>query len=402
MQLMKPKQEWKVDMVWERDWFLGLVSGALSRLGYLGTVYGGFPKYRYLRLGIPAEKIRTKPGASLWNYGIDRMRLPAGLRMDEPRRIGNWVAQQRKLAPAVLVNGTAYRFLFPKLMRRPVVRLVERGSMFPEDFFRFPQKARQEAGYPFTEKLPVEIVDEMEKARLADATICGSEMIRESYLKRGFPAETLHTVHYGVDPHRFSSATHEPVEGRSLRVGWLGVIGFRKGLDRVRRISEWADQRGVPIEFHFVGPIQDPESLEILHRFRRPYTLHGVKKGEALKELIPQWDLYLLPSYEEGFPVSVLEAMSAGIPAIVSDDTGAREAVLKDEGGVVLSTFAPEELDRRLLPLCQNRDLRIQKGQEAKERIKKYFTLEKYQEKLGRLHEAFQAREGLGGRGEAA
>ena len=399
---MKPKQNWKVDMVWERDWFLGLVSGALLRLGYLGTVYGGFPKYRYLRLGIPAEKIRTKPGASLWNYGIDRMRLPAGLRMDEPKRIGNWVAQQRKLAPAVLVNGTAYRFLFPKLMSRPVTRLVERGSMFPEDFFRFPQKARQEAGYSSLTNLPSEIVDEMEKAHLAEATICGSEMIRESYLKRGFPAETLHTVHYGVDPNRFSPATHEQAEGRNLRVGWLGVIGFRKGLDRVRRISEWADQRGISIEFHFVGPIQDAESLEILHRFRRPYTLHGVKKGEALKELIPQWDLYLLPSYEEGFPVSVLEAMSAGIPAIVSDDTGAREAVLKDEGGVVLSTFAPEELDRRLLPLCQNRDLRIQKGQEAKERIKNYFTLEKYQEKLGRLHEVFQARAGLVGTEDGA
>ena len=365
-------------------------------------MYGGFPKYRYLRLGIPAEKIRTKPGAALWNYGVDRMRLPAGLRMDEPKRIGNWVAQQRKLAPAVLVNGTAYRFLFPKLMTRPVLRLVERGSMFPEDFFRFAQKARQEAGYSSLENLPSGIADEMEKAHLAEATICGSEMIRESYLKRGFLAEALHTVHYGVDPHRFSPATHEPAEGRNLRVGWLGVIGFRKGLDRVRKISEWADHRGIPIEFHFVGPIQDPESIEILHRFRRPYILHGVKKGEALKEMIPQWDLYLLPSYEEGFPVSVLEAMSAGIPAIVSNDTGAREAVLQDEGGVVLNSFTPEEFDQRLLPLCQNRKLRIQKGEEAKDRIRKQFTLTKYQEKLGHLHEALQARARLAGSGDVA
>ena len=399
---MKPRQDWKVDLVWERDWFLGLVSAALWRLGYLGTVYGGFPKYRYLKLGIPAEKIRTKPGAALWNYGIGRLRLPEGLRMDEPRRIGNWVAQQRKLAPAVLVNGTAYRFLFPKLMKRPVLRLVERGSMYPEDFFRFPQKARQEAGYPFQETLPNEIVDEMEKAHLAEATICGSEMIRESYLKRAFPAEALYTVHYGVDPERFSPAIHEPAEGRKLRIGWLGVVGFRKGLDRVRRISEWAAAQGLALEFDFVGPIQDPESLEILRRFRQSYVLHGVKKGEALKQIISQWDLYLLPSYEEGFPVSVLEAMSAGIPAIVSNDTGAREAVAKDEGGVVLSTFAFEELDRRLLPLCQNRNLRIQKGQEAKERVRNYFTLGKYQEKLGRLHEVFQDRARLVGSGDGA
>ena len=399
---MKPKQQWKVDMVWERDWNMGLVGKTMNRLGYLGLVYGGFPKYRYLKLGIPAEKIRTKPGAALWNYGIGRLRLPAGLRMDEPERIGNWVAQQRALAPAVLVNGTAYRFLFPKLMRRPVFRLVERGSMFPEDFFRFPQNARQEAGYPFQETLPREIVDEIGKAHLADATICGSEMIRESYLKRAFTAESLHTVHYGVDPHRFSPATHEPAEGRKLRLGWLGVVGFRKGLDRVRRIADWAAARGLVLEFHFVGPIQDSESVEILRRFQQPYVLHGVQKGEVLKQMLPQWDLYLLPSYEEGFPVSVLEAMSAGIPAIVSNDTGAREAVLKDEGGVVLSTFASEELDRRLLPLCQNRNLRIQKGLEAKERVRNYFTLGKYQEKLAHLHEAFQSRARLVVREEGA
>jgi len=94
--------------------------------------------------------------------------------------------------------------------------------------------------------------------------------------------------------------------------------------------------------------------------------------------------------------------MSAGIPAIVSNDTGAREAVLQDEGGVVLSTFASEELDRKLLPLCQSRNLRIQKGEEAKDRIGKYFTLTKYQEKLSHLHEAFQARASLGGSGNEA
>jgi glycosyltransferase involved in cell wall biosynthesis len=118
--------------------------------------------------------------------------------------------------------------------------------------------------------------------------------------------------------------------------------------------------------------------------------------------MIPQWDLYLLPSYEEGFPVSVLEAMSAAIPAIVSNDTGAREAVLEDEGGVVLFCFTPEEFDQWLLPLCQNRNLRIQKGEEAKDRIRKQFTLTKYQEKLGHLHEALQARSRLAGCGGVA
>lgn len=381
---------WKVDLIWERDWFLGMVSGALEKLGYLGTVYGGFPRYRYLRLGIPAEKIKTRPGAALWNYGIDRLRLPPGLRMDEPRRIGTWVAQQAELAPAVLVNGTAYRFLFPQILDRPVMRLVERGSMFPEDFFRLPQKAREEAGYPYQKDLPAEIVDEIAKAQLAQKTICGSERVRQSYLQRGFAPEKFHTVHYGVDPGRFPPAVHEDPQGRNLRIGWLGVVGFRKGIDRVRRITEWAAEKSLPLEFHFVGPVQDPESLEILRRFRRPYFLHGVKKGEELKSLVTRWDLYLLPSYEEGFPVSVLEAMSAGIPAVVSDDTGAAEAIDGEEAGVVLKFSDPNELDGGFRRLCEDFVFRREAGERARRRIRKHFSLDVYRSKIAALHSELQ------------
>ena len=393
-------QPWKVDLVWERDWFLGLVSGTLEKLGYLGTVFGGFPRYRYLRLGIPAEKIKTRPGAALWNYGLDRLRLPPRLRMDEPQRIGNWVAQQAYLAPAVLVNGTAYRFLFPKILARPVMRLVERGSMFPEDFFRLPQKAREEAGYPYQKDLPAEIVDEIAKAQLAQTTICGSERVRQSYLRRGFNPEKFHTIHYGVDPDRFFSAVHEDPRGRNLRVGWLGVIGFRKGIDRVRRISEWAAEKSMPLEFHFVGPVQDPESLEILRRFRRPYFLHGVKKGVELKSLVARWDFYLLPSYEEGFPVSVLEAMSAGIPVVVSGDTGAAEAVGKEEVGSVLEFSDPGELEGGFRRLCQDAVFRREAGARARQRVQKNFSLDVYRSKIGALHSTFQAAwAGAGGAG---
>jgi glycosyltransferase involved in cell wall biosynthesis len=383
-------QAWKVDLVWERDWFLGLVSGALEKLGYLGTVYGGFPRYRYLRLSIPAEKIKTRPAAALWNYGIDRLRLPRAFRMDEPRRIGLWVARQAKLAPVVLVNGTAYRFLFPKLLERPILRLVERGSMFPEDFFRLPQKARKEAGYPYQKDLPAEIIDEIAKAQLAQKTICGSERVRQSYLQRGFAPGKFHTIHYGVDPGRFPRAVHEDPRGRNLRIGWLGVVGFRKGIDRVRRISEWAAEKSLPVEFHFVGPVQDIESLEILRRFRRPYVLHGVKKGEELEALVTRWDLYLLPSYEEGFPVSVLEAMSAGIPAVVSADTGAVEAIDGEDVGVVLKFSDPEELNGGFLRLCQDSSHRREAGARARQRIQTNFSLEVYRSKIADLHSSFQ------------
>ena len=381
---------WSVDLVWERDWNLGLVGRTLLELGFFGTLFGGFPKYRYQRLGIPAEKIRTRPAAAIWNYGIGRLCLPRRLRMDEPRRIGSWVAQQRKLSPGILVNGTAYRFLFPALLQRPVFRVVERGSMYPEDFFRFPQKARQEAGYPHQNDLPGDILDEIQKAKLAEATICGSEMVRESYLQRNFPADSLHTAHYGVHPDRLGPALHEDPAGRNLRVGWLGVIGFRKGIDRVRRISEWANQRNLPIEFDFVGPIQDPESREILRRFRRPYHLHGVKKGQALQAVLSRWDLYLLPSYEEGLAVSLLLAMASQIPAIVDDDTGCREPIQPGVNGEILGDYSEEELDRKLLPWLVSSPQRVAGGQKARQTILNGFTLGHYRRRVAEIHGRLQ------------
>ena len=379
-------QTWKVDLVWERDWNLGLVGRTLNELGYLGTLYGGFPRYRYLRLGIPNEKIQTKPAAALWNYGIGQLKLPTYLQMSEPKRMGEWVARQRQHAPAVLVNGTAYRFLFPKILDRPILRIVERGSMFPEDFFRFPQKARQEAGYSYQNQLPLEIVDEMKKAHLAHATICGSDMVRQSYVTRGFNPKALYTAHYGVKMGRQLEAGHEDPAGRNIRVGWLGVIGFRKGLDRARRISEWASQRSIPLEFHFVGPIQDSESHEILRKFLCPYVLHGVQKGAELEKIIQNWDIYIQPSYEEGFPISLLIAMSAGVPAVVSHDTGACEAIRDGIDGVVLSEYTPEYLDHKLAALVKTQSLRVESGFQAKKRISENFTVSNYMERIKQIH----------------
>jgi glycosyltransferase involved in cell wall biosynthesis len=381
---------WKVDLVWERDWNLGLVGRTLLELNYFGILFGGFPKYRYLKLGIPPQKIRTRPAAAIWNYGIHRLRLPPGLRMDEPGRIGSWVARQKRLSPAILVNGTAYRFLFPKLLNRSTFRLVERGSMYPEDFFRFPQKARREAGYPFQEQLPPEILDEMQKAPLAETTICGSEMVRKSYLKRGFPEASLYTAHYGVNPAALAPATHKDPQGRSLQIGWLGVIGFRKGIDRARRISEWAAQKKIPLEFHFVGPIQDPESREILRGFRCPYILHGVKKGAALQEVLSRWDLYLLPSYEEGLAISLLLAMSAKIPAFVDQDTGCREPVRAGVNGEVFEGYSREELDQKLLPWLVDQTKRRVGGEQARETILQKFTTGHYRARIAKIHERLQ------------
>lgn len=88
------------------------------------------------------------------------------------------------------------------------------------------------------------------------------------------------------------------------------------------------------------------------------------------------FDLFLLPSLYEGFPFAVLEAMSAGLPCVVSDVDGTREAVANGETGWLCQPQATDEWLKRLNDLVANPETRMQMGKAGKQRVSERFSLE--------------------------
>lgn len=368
-----------IDVVYERQWSsLGNLIESLTRLNRLGRLYGGFPRFRYTRAGIPTDILRTFPLASLWNFATGKTKLSGGFFLEEPKWVGNWVARHGDLASTVISNGTAHRFLFPRIKDSGRTLILERGSMYPVEYFHLHQLARKEAGYPFKEKLPPQIEDEIEKTKLADFVIAGSRMVRQSYIDHGFSPKRVFDCRYGINTQVFPFIERSPSVGRPVRIGVIGVIGFRKGLFRILKIGEWAKRCGLNIEIHFAGPVQDPESHEMFEKSHANHHLHGTIKGQLLKDFLTSCDLYLLPSYEEGLPFSVLEAMSTGLGAIVSNDTGAREAIEDGISGINLTGFTDEEFDAKLAPLLKSPERILTMGRAARLRIESEYTLDHY------------------------
>ncbi len=369
----------EVDLVYERQWSsLNNLVSTLREMGCMGHLYGGFPRFRYEKAGIPKEIIRSFPLASLWNFAARRLKLPGVFLMDEPQCIGNWVARHSDLAPIVIANGTAHRFLFPKLKGTGRILILERGSMHPVDFFHFPQRARREAGYSYQENLPISLLDEIEKNKLPDYIITGSEMIRQSYVSRGFPAECAFTCRYGIDIQRFTFIQREAPTNRPIRVAAVGMIGFRKGLHRLLRLGEWAKRRNIPLEIHFAGPVQDTEAHEMLARSSASTRLVGVIKGAEMIEFLKQSDFCAILSYEEGLPFALLEGMATGLPALVSTDTGALEVPEDGLEGVHLTDFTDEEFDSKLAELLHAPEQILRMGARARAKIESGFTRERY------------------------
>ncbi|MEM1158910.1 MAG: glycosyltransferase family 4 protein [Verrucomicrobiota bacterium] len=373
----------KIDVVYERQWNpLNNLIAALISSGHMGKLYGGFPKFRYAAYGIPPQIIRTFPIAALYNHLLQKVGLPKQFRLNEPRWIGKWVARQKGLAPIIWANGTAFRFLFPNLKDHQRMLILERGSSHPEDVYWLPQLARKEAGLPYSNELPTAIIDEIQKISLCDFIIAGSQMITESYVSRGYPKERIFSVSYGINPSAYPLVQRKVKDSSTIVIGIAGIVGFRKGFNRMLRIGEWAAERGFDVELRFAGPLYDRECLGLLATSQAKCTLLGTLKGEDLIDFYHSLDVIALPSYEDGFGLSVLEGMSTGLPAIVSSKTGAKEAIKNSVNGAVLSQFSYQEFDTVLKPWLENPESLATMGQEARKAVEAQFTQKHYEQRL--------------------
>jgi glycosyltransferase involved in cell wall biosynthesis len=88
--------------------------------------------------------------------------------------------------------------------------------------------------------------------------------------------------------------------------------------------------------------------------------------------LLSQSQIFVLTSSWEGFPLTVIEAMRAGLPVIASNVGGVSEAVIDEKTGYVITTHA--ELVSRLKQLILSPELRVKMGKKGLKRYKENFT----------------------------
>jgi glycosyltransferase involved in cell wall biosynthesis len=135
-----------------------------------------------------------------------------------------------------------------------------------------------------------------------------------------------------IDPSPGSPTRREKRPG-SLKVMFLARIARVKNLDGALKML--AGLKG-EVQFNIYGPLEDPghweECRQILRRLppNIEARYHGMVAHDQVAALMSQHDLYFLPSTGEGFGHSILEALVAGCPVLISDRTPWRS--LQDRG----------------------------------------------------------------------
>jgi len=183
-------------------------------------------------------------------------------------------------------------------------------------------------------------------------------------LRRTFsvPEERITVIRQVVDVSRY-----KPGLGRNGKVIlYVGRIAYTKGLDVLVHACRLV---GAPFELRIVGPAYDRRYLEKVNQLLRRLPDHGFTVkflgrvgSEELKSLYSSADIYVLPSRMETLPLSLLEAMSSGVPAVATDVGNVREAVEDNITGFVVPPDSPHALAEKIQALLGNDALRVNMG----------------------------------------
>ncbi len=90
-------------------------------------------------------------------------------------------------------------------------------------------------------------------------------------------------------------------------------------------------------------------------------------------EILAQSDIFVLASRTETLPISILEAMRAGLPVIASDVGGVSEEVLDGETGILVSPGSVDEMTAALTRLLADKAMRVAMGQAGRKRFEQFF-----------------------------
>ncbi|WP_256686337.1 glycosyltransferase family 4 protein [Halococcus qingdaonensis] len=188
---------------------------------------------------------------------------------------------------------------------------------------------------------PVIAYGERALARITDAVVCVAENDLVEGRSRGIVEHTETTViHNGIPSlsspqNRLTLSEEADIEPDSLVIGAIARLDPAKNPIEILRIGSELQQRGHEIELVMIG---DGPLAEKCERYADEHNIdvHFLGFYMRARELLEDFDVFLMPSRFEGFPITVLECLHAGVPVVAYDVGGIAEAVTDGETGFVI------------------------------------------------------------------
>jgi glycosyltransferase involved in cell wall biosynthesis len=186
----------------------------------------------------------------------------------------------------------------------------------------------------------------------------------------------VHIVHCGVDPGEFTPRPHRTRGHRLLFTGRLAAVkGLPILLEAVARLAP----KHPNIELLLAGDGPERPALEqraaelgITDRVR----FLGYQSSDQVRALLQETDVFTLPSFAEGVPVVLMEAMASGVPVVTTRVAGIPELVEDDVSGFVVPPGDVAALVAAIDALLRDPSLRSRLGAAGRATVEREFDID--------------------------
>jgi glycosyltransferase involved in cell wall biosynthesis len=208
----------------------------------------------------------------------------------------------------------------------------------------------------------------------------------EFVARRIVPAEKCHVVSgSGINTERFSPA---PMPDGSLHflliARLLGEKGIREYVQAARKVKE----KFPDIRFSLVGPEDpSPDGIPIaeVRQWHEQRIINYLGATTDVRPFIQECHVYCLPSYHEGMPRTVLEAMAMARPILTTDVSGCKETVVPGTNGWLVPKADVDALAERIIWFVQNRDQVESMGRASRKIAEEKFDVNKVNAEMMRI-----------------
>ncbi len=230
--------------------------------------------------------------------------------------------------------------------------------------------------------------------RFADLIVAVSHGQRAKILALGIPPERVRVIHNCIDAETPLGAPAVPLRWelglgpQTLLVASAGRLSPEKNFEGLIRVAARVTAKVPAAHFVVFGEGGRREALEEAVRrggLRERFLLPGFRRD--FTALLPQIDLFVLPSLTEGLPNVVLEAFAARRPVVATAVGGTPEVVVDGEGGFLVRPEEEERMAERIVELLGSAALRERMGESGRRRVCEHFSPVRQAEAYGALYD---------------
>lgn len=156
----------------------------------------------------------------------------------------------------------------------------------------------------------------------------------------------------------------------------VGTLGKRKGtFDLIEAIDLIKDDfQNMKFLLIGNGEIRNARRIVAEKGLQNIIEIPGWLNSDEIKDIYLNSSIFVLPSYFEGMPLAILEAMSFGLPVISTNVNGIPDIVVDGETGILIEPGQIEKLGNEMRKLLLDKNLQKTMGENSKKRIVEYFS----------------------------